>query len=84
MTDIVAINEARRMLVALLQKPDDGPVVGLDEISPKDKLYLVTTCSATMIEHAICATCGNDLADALEGLEALVVSMREHMMEACK
>ena len=76
--------EARRMLVELLkQDGDGGPVLGLEEISTSDRLSLLTTCSAMMIEHALCVWCGYSSADASNGLDALVVDMREHIKKLC-
>jgi hypothetical protein len=76
-------DDARRMLVELLAKSDDGPVIGVDKLSEEEKLFLVSTCSAKMIEVAICKVAGFRTNVALEGLEALMVSAREHIRKNC-
>jgi len=77
-------DDARRTLVALLSRPDDAPVEGLDEVSNADKCFMAATCSASIIEATICATAGYREAAALEGLDALVISIREHIERLCR
>jgi hypothetical protein len=68
---ITSFDEARIMLVALLHEPGDRLVFGLAELSPSERLFLTNTCCATVIAYALCATTNNDVAGALQGLEAL-------------
>lgn len=77
-------DDARRMLVKLISKLDDGLVVGVEELSERDKLFLINTCSAKLIESTICETCGYDTFAALEGLDALMGDMREQIIKRCE
>ena len=84
MTDDEHINDARRILVTLLARPDDGGIADIDDLTTHDKLFLVSTCSARMIEVTICAIAGFKIADALEGFDALMASTREHIRQRCE
>jgi hypothetical protein len=79
-----ALHDARRMLVALLEQEDDAPVLGVDELSIEERLFLLSTCSAVVIERAICMTCGYRSDLAIEGLDALVVTMRDRIKKLCE
>ena len=83
MIDDKEIDDARRMLVVLLAQPDDV-VEGLEELTMRDKLFLLSTCSAKMIEVAVCAIAMFNAEDALEGLDALMASTREHIRQRCE
>lgn len=76
--------DARRTLVALLHHDDDGPVVGVETLTVAEALFLISTCCAKMIEMVVCECAGNNTKRALEGLDALVDGMREHIKERCE
>ena len=69
-------NDARRMLVALLQHPDDGPVVGIDTFSVAEQDFMITTCAATVMLHAICYVANGDAEKAIEGLASLTLDKK--------
>lgn len=83
MSDNENYHDARRMLIELLAQPNDLPVDGVELLSAGDRLFLLTTCAATIIEQATCHIAGHRRELALEGLDALVVSMRQHIEALC-
>jgi hypothetical protein len=82
MKDEQAFHQARRTLVALLSKPDDGEV-DLVAITPHDRINLVITCSASMIEQALCVTAHYRSDVANEGLTRLIEDMRRNIGKLC-
>jgi hypothetical protein len=77
------ITDERAMLMALLLDMPLGPpppVKGLGEFTTEDKLFMLTTCCATMISTAIWTIAPNREA-ALGGLDRLMNDMRRHIEE---
>lgn len=74
---------ARTMLMALLHEAGDTLHNGIEELSARDRLFLITTCAARMIEKALCERANYDEAGALQGLDALIGDMREQIAERC-
>jgi hypothetical protein len=75
---------ARIALVALLHENDDPELFGLSELDTSDRLFLTTTCCATIIEHMLCMIAHHHNKHALEGLDALYQKMRINIEARCK
>jgi hypothetical protein len=75
--------DARRMLVALLANPDDVPVDGVEHLKGDERLFLIATCAARLIEEAVCAQASYDPMRARRGLDNLIDDMRAHIIELC-
>jgi len=74
-------NDARRMLIELLKRPDDGPV-DVSDLSDDEKGFLVATCAATVLLHQICFTASYDEKEAKAGIASLCIDT--HINEICE
>lgn len=81
---ISSVSDARRMLVALLTRLEDEPVEGLEKLNGADRLFLIATCAARMIEETICAIADYDQPSAQAGIRSLTTSMLEHVDAICE
>jgi len=79
--DLTNLSDARRMLVKLLQRDGDGPILGLDDLSKSDKLFLTATCATIILASSIAITAGFNKKMAREGLKLLHVD--ECLDELC-
>jgi hypothetical protein len=78
-------HQSKAMLRALLAEDPQaqGIIAGLADLSAAERQFLLTTCSATIIAHTVCSIANYDAATGKEGLDALVVSMAEHVERIC-
>jgi hypothetical protein len=74
-------HNARRMLIALLSQPDDGPV-DISGLSEVDARFLGASCAATVLLYNICYTADFDANEAMKGVAAL--EMARHVEEICE
>jgi hypothetical protein len=79
-------DDDRLMLVRLLTKPGDDTaiIVGTGELNDSQKLFLVCTCAAAMIERALCLEASYDTVIALRSLDAIVEGMRGQIVKRCE
>jgi hypothetical protein len=75
-------HDARRMLIKLLQQPDDGPVdiSGLDE---GERDFLKATCTLTVLLYQICFMAKFEAELALQGYAALTVAVLPTIYAIC-
>ena len=79
MSDATSFEQASGAVLAILQRLPLVPVVGVDELSESDLRFLLVTSCARIIEHMVVLTAHTDRDEAMRGLDALIVSMREHL-----
>ena len=81
---MTTIDQDRRMLIELLRRDDDAPILGMDKLTATDRDFLTTTCAANIMLATICLVCRFDEADAVEGLAALELdkSLKRLLREA--
>jgi len=53
-------------------------VEGLDELNPRERLRLLTTCSALLIEEAVWLLAGLNRQKAKEGIDQLMQDIKQH------
>lgn len=74
-------HDARRMLIALLSQPNDGPV-DISGLSEAEARFLEATCAVTVLLYNICHTAGFDADEAMKGVAALEIA--RHVEEICE
>ena len=77
------LDDARRTLVALLDLDDDAPILDVEKLPLSEYLFLLVTCSATIIAYSLCITSNGQRDLALEGLNTLVAEMRTGIERRC-
>ena len=77
-------DDARRMLVALLRNKNDGPVRGIAELSPRDVMFLITTCATTIMLESLAAQSNYHREAALAGFDALHTDMLVRLCAICE
>jgi len=70
-------------LMKLLGNMNLPDVPGIDELSTKDRSFLMVTCCSVVIEHTICMGTGYDAERARFGLDSLVEDMHAHIPHLC-
>jgi hypothetical protein len=77
---ITNIDDARRMLVTLLQREGDAPVTGVEDLTAGERRFLIATCAATVMLNTVCQTARFNEGAALEGLAALELDKHLKML----
>lgn len=75
-------HDARRLLIALLQQPDDGPV-DLKGISDREKAFGTVTSAHLVILYQLCHAAGFDADEARVGLAKLSENAAAQIEEIC-
>lgn len=78
-----SFDESRRALATLLAIKDNEKVIGAEELTPEERLFLMTTSAAKIMEYGICEMAGYDQIEALRGFEALVADMTRAIIRLC-
>jgi hypothetical protein len=74
------LKERATLVALLLDMPLGLPLpVAVADLETKDKLFLLCTCCAQMIAEALWAQAGGDVIRAQEGLDALVVGIKDNL-----
>jgi len=78
-------NQVLDLLAAILRndKTTLQNLTGLHELGELERRYLMATCSARIMELAICLTANYDLREAQRGLQALVGDMQQRITLRC-
>jgi hypothetical protein len=67
---MIDYHRSRRILIALLQRAGDAPVVDIDKLRPLEREELVIGCSLNMLLHAIANAHGYREEEAIAKLQA--------------
>jgi hypothetical protein len=74
-------HDARRMMIELFRLPDDGPVVGVDNLIDHEREFMKATCATTVLLYTLCHMAGLDAEEAKQGLKCL--ELEKHINEIC-
>ncbi len=80
---LVKFNETRRLLIKLLQRPGDGPVVITGPINDEDHEMLVVGCMLDLLVLTIANAASFDPADARVGISKLTGDMQRASDKVC-
>jgi hypothetical protein len=77
---LIALLDDFQLLYDLKIVPS-GSVIGLEELSSKQKLILLSTCCADMITLSALVISNRDKNDAIEGIKSLFEDMQNNIMK---
>lgn len=71
----VSFETSARALMNLLE-PYDGPLPGVEKLTPQERDFMIVTAASELILHMIARRAGADYANGLIGLDALAMEAR--------